>query len=91
MLQAQQRKASYAFIESAKLVKASGEPLRALHELENSVKFLGLFNENVLDLTMDVDTDMMKAKVTANGDYTLSRRTLTNNWSDTSATWPMDG
>ena len=68
MLQAQQRKASYAFIESAKLVKASGEPLRALHELENSVKFLGLFDENVLDLTMDVDTDMMKAKVIANGD-----------------------
>ncbi len=71
------------FHRKCQLVKASGEPLRALHELENSVKFLGLFNENVLDLTMDVDTDMMKAKVTANGDYTLSRRTLTNNWSDT--------
>lgn len=62
MLQAKQRKASYAFIESAKLIKASGEPLRALHELENSVKFLGLFNDDVLDLTLDVDTEKMKAK-----------------------------
>ncbi|KAF8961112.1 hypothetical protein BDZ97DRAFT_1664899 [Flammula alnicola] len=63
MLQAQQSKASYSFIESAKLLKATGEPLHALQELENSIKLLGLFDDKVLDLTMDADGERMKAKI----------------------------
>ena len=51
-------------MESAKLVKATGEPLRALQELENSMRLLGLFETNVIDLTDDdEDTKKMKAKV----------------------------
>ena len=65
MLQAQQSKASYSFIESAKLLKTSGEPLRALNELENSIKHLGLFDNQVLDLTAEPDSNRMKAKVKA--------------------------
>jgi serine/threonine-protein kinase ATR len=38
MLQAQQRSPPFWFVESAKLVKSSGEPLRALHELENAIR-----------------------------------------------------
>jgi serine/threonine-protein kinase ATR len=63
VLQAQKSKVSYSFIESAKLLKASGEPLRALNELENSIKHLGLFDDQVLDLTADSDSNRMKAKV----------------------------
>jgi serine/threonine-protein kinase ATR len=51
-------------MESAKLVKATGEPLRALQELENSMRLLGLFETDVIDLTDDdEDTKKMKAKV----------------------------
>lgn len=38
MLQAQRRAAPYWFFESAKLVKATGEPLRALQELEHALR-----------------------------------------------------
>jgi len=37
MLQAQRRAAPYWFLESAKLTKATGEPLRALQELEHAL------------------------------------------------------
>lgn len=37
MLQAQRRAAPYWFLESAKLTKATGEPLRALSELEHAI------------------------------------------------------
>jgi len=37
MLQAQRRAAPYWFLESAKLIKATGEPLRALQELEHAL------------------------------------------------------
>jgi serine/threonine-protein kinase ATR len=53
-------------MESAKLVKATGEPLRALQELENSMRLLGLIEdrEDVVDLTDDDnETKRMKAKV----------------------------
>jgi len=51
-------------MESAKLVKATGEPLRALQELENSMRLLGLLDDkDVLDLTADDETTKMKAKV----------------------------
>ena len=38
MLQAQCRTAPYWFMESAKLIKATGEPLRALQELEHALR-----------------------------------------------------
>ena len=66
MLQAQQSKTPFSFIESAKLVKATGDPLRALHELENSVKLLGLFDDDTVDIDLtgpDPETSRMKAKV----------------------------
>jgi serine/threonine-protein kinase ATR len=69
MLQAQQRKPRYSFIESARLLKATGEPLRALNELESSSTLLGLFNDQVLDLTADAESDRMKAKVCVFGLY----------------------
>jgi serine/threonine-protein kinase ATR len=88
-LQAQQRKATYSFIESAKLLKASGEPLRALHDLENSVKHEGLFDDNVLDLTMDTDSERMKAKVRHTSVYEDSIKDIYP--LDTTPSRPMDG
>lgn len=38
MLQAQRRAAPYWFLESVKLTKATGEPLRALQELEHALR-----------------------------------------------------
>lgn len=64
MLQAKQSKSPFSFMETAKLVKATGEPLRALQELENSMKLLGLLDEeSVVDLTIDKETQKMRAKV----------------------------
>ncbi|KXN89480.1 Protein kinase rad3 [Leucoagaricus sp. SymC.cos] len=64
MLQAQQSKAKFSFLESAKLSKAMNEPLRALKELENSMKLSGLLENpaDVVDLTMNDETIRMKAK-----------------------------
>ncbi|KAJ7462055.1 hypothetical protein FB451DRAFT_1043857 [Mycena latifolia] len=65
MLQAQQSNTRFSFMESAKLVKATGEPLRALQELENSMRLLGLIEDraDVVDLTEDDnETKKMKAK-----------------------------
>ena len=53
-------------MESAKLVKATGEPLRALQELENSMRLLGLLEEtpdDVVDLTDDDESKALKGKV----------------------------
>jgi serine/threonine-protein kinase ATR len=65
MLQAQQIDRQFSFMESAKLVKATGEPLRALQELENSMRLLGLIEEtaDVIDLTNDDESKTLKAKV----------------------------
>jgi len=65
MLQAQHSNAPFSFRESAKLVRARGEPLRALQELENSMRILGLVdNGDTLDLTKEDDqSKRMKAKV----------------------------
>lgn len=64
VLQAQQNNARFAFMESAKLIKATGEPLRALQELENSMRLFGIIESDVIDLTEDDDeTKRMKAKV----------------------------
>ncbi|KAI5993676.1 hypothetical protein EDD15DRAFT_2388093 [Pisolithus albus] len=52
-LQAQQGGAPFYFMESAKLLKATGEPLRALQELENSMRLsgMGLGQQDTIDLT----------------------------------------
>jgi len=68
MLQAQESDAQFSFIESAKLLKATGEPLRALQQLENSMRYYGLLEDssdaNMLDLTLDNDeATRLKAKV----------------------------
>ncbi|KAF8076761.1 hypothetical protein FPV67DRAFT_1472577 [Lyophyllum atratum] len=65
MLQAKQSKARFSFVESAKLVKVMGEPLRAVQELENSMRLLGMLEDspNIVDLTLDDDESKnMKAK-----------------------------
>ncbi|TFK72010.1 hypothetical protein BDN72DRAFT_869695 [Pluteus cervinus] len=63
VLQARQNGSRSTFIQSAKLLKATGEPLRALQELENSMRFLGLLNDNHVDLTENEDeTKTLKAK-----------------------------
>jgi serine/threonine-protein kinase ATR len=65
MLQAQQTNERFSFMESAKLVKATGEPLRALQELENSMSLLGLIENRagIIDLTDDDERKKMEAKV----------------------------
>ncbi|KAH7931163.1 hypothetical protein BV22DRAFT_1052917 [Leucogyrophana mollusca] len=65
VLQAQQSNVRFSFLESAKLVKVTGEPLRALQELENSMRLIGLIEDksDTIDLTEDsTDTKRMKAK-----------------------------
>ncbi|KAG6832347.1 hypothetical protein H0H87_001811 [Tephrocybe sp. NHM501043] len=47
MLQATQNKARFSFFESAKLVKVMGEPLRAITELENSMRSLGMLDDAI--------------------------------------------
>ncbi|KAF7432763.1 serine/threonine-protein kinase M1 [Pleurotus ostreatus] len=64
-LHARQVDDSYAFIESAKLLKATGEPLRALQELENTMRQLGLSEDStVVNLTLD-EEEMKKLKAKA--------------------------
>jgi serine/threonine-protein kinase ATR len=65
MLQAHQSNSRFSFMESAKLVKTTGEPLRALQELENAMRLHGLIEENrdMIDLTEDEEAKKMKAKV----------------------------
>ncbi|KAG2060248.1 hypothetical protein BDR06DRAFT_872755 [Suillus hirtellus] len=63
MLQAQYTNARFSFMESGKLVRARGEPLRALQELENSMRLLGFVDNNTVDLTReDEHSKRMKAK-----------------------------
>ncbi|KAJ4479010.1 hypothetical protein J3R30DRAFT_3881305 [Lentinula aciculospora] len=68
MLQSQQSKTRYSFMESAKLVKAMGDPLHALQQLENSMQLHNLLedNPNMVDLTSEDSAEnvrKMKAKV----------------------------
>ncbi|TFY78245.1 hypothetical protein EWM64_g5764 [Hericium alpestre] len=66
MLQAEQAHTPFSFIQSARLIRANGEPLRALHALQNSIRVAGLGADtpaDVIDLTEDDDeTKQMKAK-----------------------------
>jgi serine/threonine-protein kinase ATR len=60
VLQAQQLGTPFSFIESAKLTRVGGEPLRALRELENSLSLA----RNVIDLTVDEgNQQQLRAKV----------------------------
>jgi serine/threonine-protein kinase ATR len=63
MLQAEQSDSRFSFMESAKLVKATGEPLRALQELEKSMRLFGLIEDlnSIIDLTED-DQELKKTK-----------------------------
>jgi hypothetical protein len=64
MLQARQSRDVQALTESAKLVKAMGEPLRALQELESSLRLCGVIGNDVIDVDMDDnDSRRVKAKV----------------------------
>ncbi|KAI1796128.1 hypothetical protein LXA43DRAFT_880633 [Ganoderma leucocontextum] len=54
ILQAQRCNAPYSFIERTRLIRESGEPLRALQELENAMKLCGAHQSaapEVIDLT----------------------------------------
>lgn len=66
MLHAQESQAPLSFVQTAKLIKANSEPLRALKELDNSMRAHGFGDQaDVIDLTEDTDeTKLMKAKVT---------------------------
>ncbi|THU91880.1 hypothetical protein K435DRAFT_967914 [Dendrothele bispora CBS 962.96] len=70
MLQARESDAPFSFIESAKLLKTTGETLRALQQLENSMRHHGLLEDNndanVLDLTLESEeATRLKAKVSS--------------------------
>ncbi|KAF9024830.1 hypothetical protein BDZ89DRAFT_1068767 [Hymenopellis radicata] len=66
LLQAKQGHATYSFMESSKLTKATGEPHRALQELENSMHLEGFIPDGdteIVDLTEDEsDHVVVKAK-----------------------------
>ena len=59
----------YTFIESSNLLKATGEPLRAPNELESSSTRLWLFNDQVVDLTVDTEAE---SRMKANKDSLMS-------------------
>ena len=67
MLQAQRADASFSFIQSARLVKASGEPIRALQELNKALEKSSLFGvqTDTIDVTEEPDPEVarMTAKV----------------------------
>ncbi|RPD66901.1 hypothetical protein L226DRAFT_452477 [Lentinus tigrinus ALCF2SS1-7] len=68
ILQARQSNAPFSFVENSKLVRARGEPLRALQELENAMRASGLLASQrqdgaVIDLTgPDEEETKLKAK-----------------------------
>ena len=63
VLQAQESEAPFTFYQSAKLVKESGEPLRALHELDNALRLTEerrvrlTQDKGVIDISEDVKLD----------------------------------
>ena len=67
MLQAQQAGAPFSFIQSARLVKASGEPIRALQELNKSLENSSFLSaqSDISDPTEEADPEVarMNAKV----------------------------
>lgn len=66
VLQARQWEAPYSYVQSCKLIRASGEALRALQELDNALPRPGS-NAMIVDLTgddlgEDIEDRKMKAK-----------------------------
>lgn len=71
--------------QSAELVKATGEPLRALHELENSMRLSGLMEDpdpDTIDLTAggshDPEVERMRGK--ARRRFSCSREIRVYRW-----------
>ncbi|EIN10974.1 hypothetical protein PUNSTDRAFT_63830 [Punctularia strigosozonata HHB-11173 SS5] len=62
ILQAQQQKGTFPFIESARLLRATGEPLRALQELEHSMRANGFLGDDVIDVEEEEDDRLIRAK-----------------------------
>jgi serine/threonine-protein kinase ATR len=67
VLQARQWEAPYSYVQSCKLIRASGEALRALQELDNALPW-SVSDDIVLDLSdedlgEDSEDRKMKAKV----------------------------
>jgi hypothetical protein len=62
-LQARQSGDLSTQIQSAKLVKAMGEPHRALQELEGSLRLFGVVGTDVIDITEDENDIQTRAKV----------------------------
>ncbi|KAI0375920.1 hypothetical protein BV20DRAFT_933352 [Pilatotrama ljubarskyi] len=70
ILQAQRCNTPYSFVENAKLIRARGDPLRALQELEKAMRLSGFLPQersqrpdDVIDLTADADESRMIAKI----------------------------
>lgn len=68
LLQAQQSNAPFSFIESAKLIRSSGEPMRALQELEKAMQIKGIFEakgtqSSIIEITANLTGAQRKAKV----------------------------
>ncbi|KAF8897901.1 hypothetical protein BD779DRAFT_1608382 [Infundibulicybe gibba] len=72
MLQARQSQTQFSFMESAKLLKAEGEPLRALQELENSMRLLGMLDSQSTDVGSSMNPTEMK-KMTAKAQILRAR------------------
>jgi serine/threonine-protein kinase ATR len=62
-LQARQNGDLSTQIQSAKLVKAMGEPHRALQELEGSLRLFGVVGTDVIDMAEEEEDKKVKAKV----------------------------
>ncbi|OSX59349.1 hypothetical protein POSPLADRAFT_1048687 [Postia placenta MAD-698-R-SB12] len=70
VLQARQYQIKFSFVESAKLVKASGEPLRALQELESNMRLNGILpvENTITNLTRDQKAHVLRARWMADSD-----------------------
>ncbi|KAI9068446.1 hypothetical protein FKP32DRAFT_1561636 [Trametes sanguinea] len=69
ILQAERCKTPYSFMQSAKLIRARGDPLRALQELEKAMRLCGFLPKegssreaDVIDLTVDTEVKEKSAK-----------------------------
>jgi serine/threonine-protein kinase ATR len=68
LLQARHHQTPYAFVQSAKLMRATGEHNRALRDLEHEIQLVERTENSVVDLTVEGTDDdderkWMKAKV----------------------------
>ncbi|GJJ07321.1 hypothetical protein Clacol_001522 [Clathrus columnatus] len=64
VLQAERVSAPFAFLQNCRLVKANGEPIRALQELNNAILKAELSEKKTIDPTeeLDFETGKLKAK-----------------------------